>query len=74
VVPELWFHSGPAPDHVVDVTATFPRKLAALAAHVSQTAHGDIETKARVWSTAAAEAAGLPEGCLAEAFTVLRTG
>jgi LmbE family N-acetylglucosaminyl deacetylase len=73
VVPELWFHSGPAPDHIVDVTATFPRKLAALSAHVSQTAHVDIEARVRVWMTATAQAGGLPEGALAEGFTVLRT-
>jgi LmbE family N-acetylglucosaminyl deacetylase len=71
VVREVWFHGGPNPDHAVDVTSTFARKLAALAAHVTQTSHEDIETRVRSWLSANAEAAGLPEGTLAEFFTVL---
>jgi LmbE family N-acetylglucosaminyl deacetylase len=73
VVREVWFQGGPDPDHVVDITATFPRKLAALAAHVTQTSHEDVEARLRPWLQAAARTAGLPEGALAEAFTVLRT-
>jgi LmbE family N-acetylglucosaminyl deacetylase len=71
VVREVWFHGGPNPDHAVDVTTTFARKLAALSAHVTQTSHEDIETRVRSWLSANAEAAGLPEGSLAESFTVL---
>ena len=73
VVREVWFHGGPNPDHVVDITAAFPRKLAALAAHVTQTAHEDIEARLRPWHEAIARAGGLPEGAMGEAFTVLRT-
>jgi LmbE family N-acetylglucosaminyl deacetylase len=71
VVREVWFHGGPSPDHAVDVTATFPRKLAALAAHITQTSHEDVEARLRPWLEANAKAAGLPEGSLAEMFTVL---
>jgi LmbE family N-acetylglucosaminyl deacetylase len=73
VVREVWFHGGPDPDHAVDVTTTFARKLAALAAHITQTSHEDIEARVRSWLTANAQAAGLPEGTLAESFTVLHS-
>jgi LmbE family N-acetylglucosaminyl deacetylase len=73
VVREVWFHGGPAPDHVVDITATFPRKIAALAAHITQTSHEDVAARLRPWLEANARAGGLPEGSLAEAFTVLRS-
>ena len=73
VVREVWYAGGPAPDHAVDVTDQFDRKLAALRAHASQTAHFDLKTWVRDRLTTAADEAGLPEGRLAEAFTVLRT-
>jgi len=73
VVREVWFHGGPDPDHVVDITATFPRKLAALAAHETQTSHEDVEARLRPWLQSVASSGGLPDGSLAEAFTVLRT-
>jgi LmbE family N-acetylglucosaminyl deacetylase len=73
VVREVWFHGGPSPDHVVDITATYPRKLAALAAHVTQTSHEDVDARLRPYHEANARAGGLPEGALAEAFTVLRS-
>jgi LmbE family N-acetylglucosaminyl deacetylase len=73
VVREVWYHGGPSPDHVVDITATYPRKLAALAAHSTQTSHVDVEIWLRPLLAFTARGAGLPEGALAEAFTVLRT-
>ena len=73
VVREIWYMGGPAPDHMVDVTATFDTKLAALRAHASQTSHFDIEAVLRERMTIAARDGGLPEGRLAEGFTVLRT-
>jgi LmbE family N-acetylglucosaminyl deacetylase len=74
VVRELWYSGGPNPDHAVDITDRFHKRLAALGAHVSQTAHMDLETWLRDRLTTTADTAGLPEGRLAEAFTVLRTG
>ncbi|MEV0727902.1 PIG-L deacetylase family protein [Polymorphospora sp. NPDC050346] len=73
VVREVWYAGGPAPDHVVDITDMYPRKLAAMRAHATQTAHMDLETWLRDVLTTVAENAGLPAGRLAEAFTVLRT-
>ncbi|HEX6497945.1 MAG TPA: PIG-L deacetylase family protein [Micromonosporaceae bacterium] len=73
VVREVWYHGGPNPDHVVDVTETYPRKLAALMAHSTQTSHVEIDSFIRERLATTASAAGLPEGRLAEAFTVLRT-
>jgi LmbE family N-acetylglucosaminyl deacetylase len=74
VVREVWFQAGPNPDHAVDVTDRLEQKLAALRAHESQTAHlADLEKLVRDRMVATAQATGLPEGRLAEAFTVLRT-
>jgi LmbE family N-acetylglucosaminyl deacetylase len=74
-VPEVWIGGGPAPNHYVDMTETFPRKLAALRAHVSQTGHmDDLEDRLRSWLAAAAERGGLPAGRLAEVYQVLDTG
>lgn len=73
-VREVWVAGSPAPDHYVDVTQTFPRKVAALRAHVSQTGHMDgLEDFLRGWLSRAAERGGLPDGSLAEAFGVLDT-
>jgi LmbE family N-acetylglucosaminyl deacetylase len=73
VVREVWYMGGPAPDHTVDITDTYPTKLAALRAHASQTSHIDIDAILRERMSMAAQAAGLPVGRLAEAFTILRT-
>jgi LmbE family N-acetylglucosaminyl deacetylase len=70
-VPEVWVMGSPAPNHFVDGTAFVERKLAALRAHASQTAHlDDLEDRIRGWMTATAEQGGLPTGTLAEAFKV----
>ncbi|MER7331354.1 MULTISPECIES: PIG-L deacetylase family protein [unclassified Micromonospora] len=74
VVREIWYAGGPAPDHAVDVTGQYARKVAAMRAHHSQTAQMDVETWVRDQLTTAAGEAGLPAGRMAEAFTVLRTG
>jgi LmbE family N-acetylglucosaminyl deacetylase len=73
VVREVWYAGGPDPDHAVDITDSYPRKLAALRAHVSQTSHMDLDSVLHDRLVATALAAGLPEGRLAESFTVLRT-
>ncbi len=75
-VPETWLMAGPsaAANHWVDVTDTFERKVAALQAHVSQTAHmDDLEGMLRGWLGPNATNGGLPEGRLAEAFRVVST-
>ncbi|HEX6872436.1 MAG TPA: PIG-L deacetylase family protein [Micromonosporaceae bacterium] len=73
VVREVWYSGGPDPDHVVDVTATYAKKIAALQRHVSQTSHMDLDGFLRERMATTARAAGLADGALAEAFTVLRT-
>ena len=73
-VGEVWIGGGPAPNHYVDVTDTIDYKLAALAAHESQTAHmEDLEGMIRSWHALNAERMGLPEGRLAEIFQVVNT-
>ena len=73
-VPEVWVMAFEAGDRFVDVTDAFPRKLAALRAHVSQTAHmTDLEPRMREWLGSVGRRAGLPEGRLAEGFRVVRT-
>ncbi len=73
-VTELWLMAHADSPHVVDITDHFGAKVAALRAHISQTAHlGDgLEQMLRGWNGANAEAAGLPEGRLAESFAVSR--
>jgi LmbE family N-acetylglucosaminyl deacetylase len=74
-VREVWISGSPSPNHFVDVTATFPRKIAALSAHASQVADlDDLEGRIRGWLARAAGLGGLPEGRLAESFQVLDTG
>lgn len=74
-VQEVWLMAHQASTHLVDVTDTFDRKVAALHAHASQTQHmGErLETLLREWSTSIAAVAGWPQGRLAEAFTVVPT-
>lgn len=73
-VREVWFSGAPGADHMVDITDTYDRKLAALRAHVSQVSHmDDLDGMLRGWLGANATAGGLPEGRLAESFTIVRT-
>jgi LmbE family N-acetylglucosaminyl deacetylase len=73
VVREVWYAAGPDPDHTVDVTDRFSQKIAALKAHASQTGQMDVAEWLHERCTTVAEAGGLPEGRLAEAFSVFRT-
>jgi LmbE family N-acetylglucosaminyl deacetylase len=71
---ETWIMSGPAPNHYVDVTDTFARKVAALRAHQSQTGQlPDLEGRVRQMLSGAAQRGGLPAGRLAEPFQILDT-
>jgi LmbE family N-acetylglucosaminyl deacetylase len=73
-VKEVWITSSPTPNHFVDITDTFPKKIAALKAHVSQTAHNaELEELVRSWGERNAIAQGLPEGRVAEIFKVIDT-
>jgi LmbE family N-acetylglucosaminyl deacetylase len=74
-VAEVWVMAGMGDgDTFVDITDNVERKLAALWAHVSQTAHmTNLEDLIRGWGTRLAKAGNLPEGRYAECFTVLDT-
>ncbi|MCA1712410.1 MAG: PIG-L family deacetylase [Actinobacteria bacterium] len=75
-VGEVWVMAGPgsSANRYIDVTDVFDRKVEALRAHESQTAHmDDLEGRLRGWLGMNAHAAGLLEGRLAEAFRVLDT-
>ena len=75
VVREVWISGLQAPTHYVDITGTFPRKVAALRAHASQTKGWDgMEVFLRERLARNAAQGGLPEGRLAEGFRVLDTG
>lgn len=74
-VRQLWLMAFPAPNVVVDITATFDRKVAALRRHRSQVGDGEhLPGMLRQWSSGTARSAGLPEGSLAEAFRAVTTG
>ncbi|RLP95330.1 PIG-L family deacetylase [Micromonospora sp. CV4] len=73
VVREVWYAGGPAPDHAVDITDRYDRKVAAMRAHHSQTGHLDVPAWIHDRLAEVAADAGLPPGRLAGAFTVLRT-
>ena len=74
VVREVWYSGGPSPDHVVDVTATFDKKVAALRRHVSQVSHLEgFEEMLRQRHAVLASSLGLPDERLAEAYTVIST-
>jgi LmbE family N-acetylglucosaminyl deacetylase len=73
-VREVWIAGGPSPTRYVDVTDTFPRKVAALRAHATQIAdRDDLEQMLRDRLARTAAQGDLPEGRLAEAFQVLNT-
>jgi LmbE family N-acetylglucosaminyl deacetylase len=75
-VGELWVNDAPTPlhNHVVDVTDTFDKKMAALRSHASQIGDGaGLEKMLRAGFGAIALQAGLGEGRYAEAFQVVDT-
>jgi LmbE family N-acetylglucosaminyl deacetylase len=73
-VRELWITGSPHPNHFVDITETFSKKMDALKAHVSQTAHNpELESMVRSWGEKNGEANGLAAGRIAEVFKVVNT-
>ena len=74
-VSEVWVvSSNDKADRYIDISDTFDRKIAALRAHVSQTAHmTGLEELIRTWGSLQAQAAGLAEGRLAEGYLVVDT-
>ena len=73
-VSTVWVAGREDPDGIVDITDVVEQKLRAIRAHVSQTEHmTDLDTMMHQWAAALARDGGLPQGRLAEAFTVLDT-
>ncbi|MFY7812920.1 MAG: PIG-L deacetylase family protein [Candidatus Nanopelagicaceae bacterium] len=73
-VRELWITGSPHPNHFVDITETFSKKMDALKSHVSQTAHNpELESMVRSWGEKNGEANGLAAGRIAEVFKVVNT-
>ncbi|MSO33108.1 MAG: PIG-L family deacetylase [Candidatus Nanopelagicaceae bacterium] len=73
-VKEVWVTAFANPDHYVDITDTFEMKMKTLHAHASQTSHNpELENLVKEWGTRNAEAAGFPEGRIAEAFRIVNT-
>ena len=74
-VSEVWLSASPRADHVVDVTGTLDRKLAALRCHVTQVSHNpDVDDFVTAWMARTARRFGLDHGRLAEAFHLVHTG
>jgi len=74
---ELWLMAAPDEriDHIVDVTDTVERKIAALRAHASQTAHlADLDERIRSLGGTWARRFGLAAGRIGEAFQVVSIG
>ncbi len=70
-VSEIWL-TGAEPNRYIDITDTFEQKIAALREHHSQVAQFDgLADRVREWCSGTAEAGGLPEGRLAEAYRVV---
>ena len=73
-VREVWVMGHPTPDHFVDVTKTFERKLSALKAHHSQTSHMEnLESLIKEWGERIAGIAGFAAGTYAEGFKIVNT-
>ena len=73
-VGELWLMAAPDEriDHVVDITDTVGRKVAALRAHASQTTHmTDLDERIRSLGGTWARRFGLTAGRCAEAFQIV---
>lgn len=73
-VREVFITGSPTPNHFIDITETIDKKIAALKAHISQTAHNpELESMVRQWGERNAEANGLAAGRVAEIFKVVST-
>ena len=74
VVPELWLMATTSPSVAVETTGTFAKKIEALRCHASQVGDGSgLDERLREWAQRSAQAAGLPDGALAEAFQKVDT-
>jgi LmbE family N-acetylglucosaminyl deacetylase len=71
-VGEIWLLNSPRPNHFVDVTEQFDRKIRALRAHASQTGHRpELDNEIRAKLAPHTAAAGLESGRVVEPFLVV---
>ncbi len=69
----LWMQGHVEPNHWIDTTEFFSRKVNALEAHASQTSHMEgLEDMLRSWGEMQAQSAGFELGRLAEAFRQIK--
>jgi len=69
----LWLQGHVEPNHWIDTTEFFSRKVTALEAHASQTSHmEDLEGMLRSWGEMQAQVAGFESGRLAEGFRQIK--
>jgi len=69
----LWLQGHVEPNHWIDTTEFFSRKVTALEAHASQTSHMEgLEDMLRGWGEMQAQAAGFESGRLAEGFRQIK--
>lgn len=74
-VPEVWMMGGPEPNHFVDITETFDKKIEALLCHESQLQEPSrIPPLIEEWGQRVAAEGGLDDGRLAEGFRLIETG
>jgi len=73
-VQQIWLMGGPEPNLHVDITDTIDLKVKALLCHESQIKDPErIAKMLKEWAKSMADAAGLPEGRLAESFRKVDT-
>jgi LmbE family N-acetylglucosaminyl deacetylase len=73
-VSDVWIMASTQADVYVDITEHFDAKMDALHCHVSQHPQPDgLDERMRMWTSSTAEAGGLRDGRLAEAFMRIRT-
>jgi LmbE family N-acetylglucosaminyl deacetylase len=71
---QVWIMGGPTPNHYVNTTAQFDRKIAALRCHASQHQDPDaMAARVRGWNESLAVVAGFPAGSTAESFQIVET-
>jgi LmbE family N-acetylglucosaminyl deacetylase len=75
-VSEVWIMAHPEMTHAVDITGNFDRKVAALKAHASQTAHlgDDLAGFLRTWGARVADLFDLGPDRLGECFHIMDLG
>ena len=71
---QTWIIGGATPNHFVDTTHEFDRKISALLCHASQLPNPEgMKARVRAWNEQLAVSAGFPSGKTAEAFQIIET-